>query len=183
MTTQNTTDAIDMAVEGARKQVEYARRVLNDAEVNLETALDLQRKRNNRLALADALRGDLHCATPGFKGRADYILPLGRDYEGINPFDPSTFPFGGAEWAANGVAYLLKKDERTRPTRLVFSGGGMVDTDRWGIGAQWDCRHDQTGARLGNYTVVGIVIYDGEGNVARYEGDVPDRRIKGAVFK
>ena len=63
-----------------------------------------------------------------------------------------------------------------------MSGGGGGNDD-WDIGNTWTCRHDQTGAKLGDYTVVGVVLYDGEGNVARVIGEVPSAKLAGAVFK
>lgn len=141
---------------------------------------DLERER--AAAAKTAVGESLDCPTPGHKGVASYILPMGQDVcpGGMNPLDPATSPFG-TKWLMGGSFVVLSKPDRTRPTRIVFSSG--PPSDDWKIGATWDCRHDQTGARLGTYTVVGVVLYDDQGRVARVAGEVPNRRIMTAVFK
>lgn len=119
---------------------------------------------------------------PGRHHRADYILPLGAEYAKSNVLDPDTFAFGGAQWTANSTVYVMSKPERTRPTRAFMSGGGGVGDD-WRIGNVWECHHDQTGANLGTYTVVGIVVYGTDGQVIRTVGEVPATKLSVSVFK
>lgn len=98
------------------------------------------------------------------------ILPTG---ESMNPRYPGTATY----WDKEQVAYVLFKlsDERTRPTRVVTSFGS-ADLR---IGDEADFYHDQTGAQLGRYMVVGIADY----RTMTFKGEVPDRALKHSVFK
>lgn len=75
------------------------------------------------------------------------------------------------------VLYILSKPERTRPTRVV-SSAGLVG-DRFAIGKTNTYRHDQTWAKLGDYTTVGIV----NTVTGKSEGEVPNRVLALSVFK
>ncbi len=99
------------------------------------------------------------------------VLPTG---ESINP----RYPQMATYYDVDQVAYVMFKtlDERTRPTRVLTSFGAL---DGWTLGTEHDLFHDQTGAQLGRYRVVGVHHF-GSGEKA---GDVPDRKIKHSVFK
>lgn len=101
-----------------------------------------------------------------------FVLPT---EEMENPRNAMQYAHGG------GVGYVFSKPERTRPTRVVLSSGDLGEN--WAIGTVHLLQHDQTSARLGRYTVVGIVYFDNDGEVAAWEGDVPDRKLASAVFK
>jgi hypothetical protein len=105
-----------------------------------------------------------------------HIAPLDDRF---HPLLPETAQFGQG-WMGGSVAYIMSKPERTRPTRVLISSGVLSGV---AIGHMAAVRHDQTGALLGRYTVVGVVEYDALGEVARVEGDVPDRKMAAAVFK
>jgi hypothetical protein len=86
--------------------------------------------------------------------------------QNMNPQDPTTSEYGQG-WMANSVAYILFKDSRTRPTRVVISFGevgvSLLDVV--------EVRDDQSGRLLGNYRIAGIVHYDSQGFVAYDEGE------------
>lgn len=107
------------------------------------------------------------------------VLPFGKDAGKWNAADVEGAYFGKS-WLAGMTSLICKKDERTRPTRIVFTSG--LEGDRY-LGNSFDARHDQTGARLGYYTVVGFVEYDSEGEVLREAGDVPDMKLAQSTFK
>jgi len=111
------------------------------------------------------------------------VLPFGRDFAKWSPWDTSNAPFGQA-WLGNMVALICKRldETRTRPTRLIFCSGSVPRTvDR--IGTAFTARHDQTGARLGRYKVVGIAVYDPDGYLGRVVGDVPDVKFACSTYK
>jgi hypothetical protein len=90
-----------------------------------------------------------------------------------NPWDTTTIEYFSPEQ----VGYILQKPERTRPTRIVMSSGDLGNEfalDSWHV-----FRHDQTGALLGRYQVVGIARYD----IGQMVGDVPNRMLAYSVFK
>lgn len=112
-----------------------------------------------------------------------YILPFGREYGKWNPKDVDNAAFGKG-WLAGMFAMICKRTDqvRTRPSRLIFSSGSFpAESDK--IGQEFTARHDQTGAFLGEYQIVGLVMYDQEGNVARVVGDVPDVKYSQNTYK
>lgn len=114
---------------------------------------------------------------------AGYILPLGKDYSKVNVLASDTFPFGGRKWMENATVYVMSKPERTRPTRAFVGSSGTNEHGEWAIGNVWKCYHDQTGANLGTYTVVGIVQYGTQGQVIKVVGEVPTTKLSLSVFK
>lgn len=103
---------------------------------------------------------------------APYILPTGSK---INPSNPK-----GAEYYDEGqVAFIMRRLDkpRTRPTRVFTSFGGLGE--EWAIGTKHSCRHDQTNAFLGDYEVVGTVVF----KTGEKQGDVPNLKMSHAVFK
>jgi hypothetical protein len=72
--------------------------------------------------------------------------------------------------------------ERTRPTRLIFTSGlPFAEGDR--IGVRFIARHDQTGKKLGDYQIAGVVVYDPWGYVGRIIGDVPNVAFACSTYK
>jgi hypothetical protein len=104
----------------------------------------------------------------------DYVLPSGTK---INPRRPETAEF----YDARLVGFAMRKlnEARTYPTRLVTSHGTLGGPGSWKIGERYSLRHDQTNALLGDYEVVGTVVFA----TGEVEGDVPDRKISHCVFK
>lgn len=99
------------------------------------------------------------------------VLPTG---ETLNP----RYPQGSPYYEKDLVVYVMFKttDARTRPTRVLTSWGPLAG---WTLGTLHDLYHDQTGAQLGRYRVVGVKDF-ASGEQA---GDVPDYKIKHSVFK
>lgn len=92
----------------------------------------------------------------------------------MNPRQPSSSPY-----CADGlVAYVLWKvsEHRVRPTRVITSAGPMAG---WRIDSEHELYHDQTGAQMGRYKVVGVTDLE-TGDEAGY---VPDFLIKHSVVK
>jgi len=102
-------------------------------------------------------------------GASGYILPCAQN----NPTVESLY--------GHEVAYVFWKNGRSRPTRVVQSGGDMGDA--WDIDTQHQLFHDQDGTNLGVYKVVGIAYYDEDGQFQYGVGDVLDRKMATAVFK
>jgi len=177
--TQTLTDILAQQVRDARER-------LAEAEAKYEKARQSQYEERLRQKVSDALADDgslFYDPEPCYRGEAPYILPLGRNYGKCNPLKPDTFPFGGSDWLKGDSVFVLERLDKSRngPSRIVIgSGYGYAS---WRIGNEWTCRHDQTGAKLGEYRVVGIVVYDEQGQVARVEGNVPDKALSAAVFK
>ena len=98
-------------------------------------------------------------------------LPTG---ESMNPANPQ----GATYYDIGQTAYVLWKvnDNRTRPTR-VFTSFGTID--EWKLETRIHLHHDQTGARLGEYRIVGIHHFASGEKV----GLVPDLKIKHCVAK
>lgn len=176
MDTDRTTDRKDrtMDVTTARNEVAIAREALAAAQANLDAATD---------AAADVARtaadgtvvgrtdASFFATDPKWASRDAIVLPTGEKGR------IAELPYADAgDWA-----YIMSKPERTRPTRAFLSCGDMGDA--WNIGNTHTARHDQTGARLGDYTVVGIVIYGRDGQVLRTVGEVPTTMIAVSVFK
>jgi hypothetical protein len=91
----------------------------------------------------------------------------------MNPSAPESAEYFDPEL----VAYVMRKPERTRPTRVLTSFGDLGED--WAIGTTHVLYHDQTNAGLGTYTVVGIADF----STGRKTGEVPDRQLSHAVFK
>lgn len=100
----------------------------------------------------------------------DFVLPTG---EQMNPMKPE----GAVYFSPRQVVYVLRRLDvrRTRPSRIVTSYGSL----NYPIGHRASVFHDQTGAHLGEYEVVGIRDY----STGYTEGEVPNRLIPQSVFK
>lgn len=99
------------------------------------------------------------------------VLPVGTT---LNP----RYPQGSTYYDPSLVVYVMFKtsDTRTRPTRVLTSSGPLVG---WTLGSEHDLYHDQTGAQMGRYKVVGVKDFKS----GEQAGDIPDFKIKHAVFK
>lgn len=106
------------------------------------------------------------------RGDTVAALPVGESINPANP-DRSHYAFGQGM-----IGYVLFKldDNRTRPTR-VLTGYGAVPG--WTVGQAIHLHHDQTGAYMGHYKIVGVVDFD----TMETAGDVPNIKIKWQVLK
>ncbi len=97
------------------------------------------------------------------------VLPTG---DSLNVWRPGLSPW------ATGVVYVMWKtsDARTRPTRVITSSGALSG---WKINEEFELYHDQTGAQMGRYKVVGVKDF----STGEFAGQIPDLAIKHAVFK
>ena len=168
-------------IQELQREVDEAQARLDSAKADADAARHAEYVEGLRQRIEASKAVNLFSENPSHQGVAPYILPLGEGYADVNPLDPESFPFGGPDWLRGSVVYVMSKPERTRPTRVFISSG--LCGESWNIGNSWTCRHDQTGRKLGTYTVVGIVLYDADGQVLRTEGEVPNRKLSGAVFK
>lgn len=119
-----------------------------------------------------------------YTGERPYVLPFGREYGKWNPRDVENHPFGQS-WLGGTLALICQRTDENRsfPTRLIHTSGGPVPSPDDRIGLSFTARHDQTGAKLGVYEIVGIVVYAPDGSVARLVGDVPDRKYSLNTYK
>jgi hypothetical protein len=99
-----------------------------------------------------------------------WVLPTATK---INPAAPQSATY----YDPDQVAYVMRRMDvpRTRPTCVATSFG----TADGKIGDRWVFIHDQTGARLGEYEVVGIAIF----KTGETIGEVPNANINHRVFK
>lgn len=122
-----------------------------------------------------------------FNGVAEGILPYGQGYPKWNPMEPLEHPFG-AGYMSDSIAVVLKRVDQPRKaaaTRVIV-GAGSEMYEGWTIGNVWKLRHDQTGAILGTYEVVGEVTYaedEDELTVVRDAIGVTDMKLKVSCFK
>ena len=98
-------------------------------------------------------------------------LPTGTT---LNPATPHTAEY----YDRDLVAYVLWKleDNRSRPTRVLTGYGLQPD---WKLETVLELYHDQTGAQLGSYRIVGIVDFASGEKV----GNVIDFALKHSVLK
>lgn len=96
-----------------------------------------------------------------------HLLPTHCSMNPARPEDAEYYDLGQ-------VAMILQKPGRTRPTRVATSFGAAET-----LGSQLECYHDQTGAYLGRYTVVGFHVFE----TGERAGIVPDRKFNHSVYK
>jgi len=114
-----------------------------------------------------------------------FVLPFGRGFAKFNPMsdeDRLNHAFG-PEWTANSTAIICKKEERQGPTRLIWSSGLDTRGDSDKIGRRFIARHDQTGAILGQYKIVGLAFFGPDGKLCRTVGDVPSQKFAQSTYK
>lgn len=114
-----------------------------------------------------------------------YVLPFGKGYPKWSPFDVDNAAFGKS-WLAGDTVLVCKRydQHRTRPSRVIFTSESIHKlSNRDKIGQRFTARHDQTGARLGEYEIVGLVGYDADGEVEVVVGDVPDVKYSVNTYK
>ena len=103
--------------------------------------------------------------------RGTAVLPVGQT---LNP----RYPHHSIYYDPKLVVYVMWKtsDGRTRPTRVLTSAGPLAG---WTLGSEHELYHDQSGAQMGVYKVVGVKDF-ASGEQA---GNIPNFKIKHAVFK
>lgn len=101
------------------------------------------------------------------------VLPTGST---LNPAFPNTADY----YSDDLIAFVLWKleDNRSRPTR-VLTGAGPGNGYGWKLDTVLELYHDQTGAQLGTYRVVGIHDFASGEKV----GNVIDFALKHSVLK
>jgi hypothetical protein len=173
-------------IKELREAVTEAAAKLAAAEAELMNARVAERA--ERLASRDVLieaapESAFRLDAPTWTGERGYILPFGQGYGKWNPRDVENASFGKS-WLSGMVAIICFREdqERQHPSRLIFTSDGLP-SERDRIGARFTARHDQTGAKLGVYRIVGLVFYDRDGDVLRIEGDVPERKLAQATYK
>ena len=109
----------------------------------------LHRQAHYELAMAGG--HDMYYVDPNYTGTRPYILPFGREYGKWSAYDVEHHPFGRM-WLAEMHALVCKRTDvpRQNPSRIIFSSGQPLSHDDR-IGSQFTARHDQTGAKLGEY--------------------------------
>jgi hypothetical protein len=127
--------------------------------------------RNDAETLYEAGENDLFQAgeNEGYNGIA--VLPTG---ETLNPAAPQ----GAVYYDPTLVAYILwkREDNRSRPTRVLTSSGLIAG---WKLETVLELYHDQTGAQLGSYRIVGIVDF----TTGEWAGNRIDFALKHSVLK
>ena len=177
-TTQERITRLTDTVRSAEAELAAAQEELATERRNERTRRMEDRLSNIRFQLDADFRTDNPDSQPE---RA--VLPFGNDYGKWNPRDVDSHPFGKS-WLAGGTAIICRRfdQNRTRPTRLVHTAG-LVSGGSDGIGSVFMARHDQTGGKLGVYEIVGLVLYDTDGNVFRIVGDVPNVKFALSTYK
>lgn len=172
-------------VSEKHEAVEKARAILEAAEQEYEAAV--QDERQTKLVKdVNALHTTPESEFYGSRVVGDersHILPFGRDYGKLSPWDTENHPFG-EEWLEGVTGLIVRRTDqnRTRPTRIIYSSGLGV-SERNKIGNEFLARHDQTGAKLGVYEIVGLVFYGEGGKVTLTVGDVPDTKMSLNTYK
>jgi len=100
----------------------------------------------------------------------DFVLPTG---EQMNPMHPE----GATYYGKDQVVYVMRRLDvpRTRPSRIITSYGSL----HYPLGFRASVYHDQTGAFLGDYELVGTRDF----STGESQGEVPNRLIPQSVFK
>jgi hypothetical protein len=170
------------AVAVARARFDEAKQELEEAQTLLDLAYAAQRTERWNAEYARASQASLYATNPGDDERP-YILPFGKDYPKWNPRDVENAAFGKG-WLAHMSVLMCKRTDvlRTKPSRMIFTSGVELP-DRDKIGQRFLARHDQTGAKLGEYEIVGILQYNQDGDVWRIVGEVPDEKFSQNTYK
>lgn len=171
------------AVRAAERRLTAARDKLNERSVQVRRAQTSERDFEIAAAEDVEFAAKLDTSLHRYEER-DYILPFGREYGKWNPRDVENAAFG-KRWLSGMYAIIcLRLDEaRSRPSRLIFSHGNPLREEQDKIGQRFMAKHDQTGAFLGEYRIVGIVAWNADGDVLRIVGDVPDVKYSQNTYK
>lgn len=174
-------DELRQNVKDAQEALVAAQKVEQEARY-VEHKTRLQASLDEVMAAADE---DFYTKNADAAPDRPYVLPFGREYGKWDPRDVETSAFG-QDWLAGMTALVCQRidQDRSRPSRVIFTSdatAGLRDSD--GIGSVFLARHDQTGAKLGVYKIVGLVIYGTEGEVARVVGDVPAGKYSQNTYK
>lgn len=174
---------VETAYREAQAEAEAAHLRMVEAKRAFDAELNEKLKERQLRGYQRAQESSLFAENPTHDVRP-YILPFGRGYAKFNPLKDGPIHEFGQKWLSNMTALICRRldEKRTRPSRLIWTSGvNLPDRDK--IGQKFTARHDQTGARLGEYEIVGIVQYDIDGNVWRTAGDVPDVKFTQATYK
>lgn len=145
------------------------------------------------LAIDTALESEFH-TQPG-QDTGDHVRPYILPFSNAGRWDPWDVHNAhfGKDWLRGmyGIVCFREDEQRTRPSRLIFSHGSPLPNKREGkiygadlIGVRFEARHDQTNARLGDYKIVGLIMYDSfSGDVLRAVGDVPNIKLAQSTYK
>lgn len=167
------------AVNAAEAELEYRKGKLNEARA------EVRRAETSTRDLEIGTAEDVEFAAKSPTGNVrPYILPFGREHGKWNPRDVENAAFGKS-WLSGMYAIIcLRTDQaRSRPSRLIFSHGNPLREEQDKIGNYFMAKHDQTGAFLGEYRIVGIVAWNADGDVLRVVGDVPDVKYSQNTYK
>lgn len=171
-----------------QERVREAEDALDAAKAEAEAARQAEYKARQQRALDELMAmPDEAFISPSPSWSAPerpYVLPFGKGYARFNPLDDAdreNHEFGPT-WTAGMTAIICKKDERENPTRLIWTSG-YVRRGFDNIGERFVARHDQTGAKLGEYEIVGLAFYGPDGKLARTIGDVPNRKFAQSTYK
>lgn len=182
-----TVEDLEQEVRDAQADLNLAQSMLDERKGELAAARqDLYRRRQSErdTRIAEATDEMFYAENPTHDVRG-YVLPFGREYGKWSPWDVDNAPFGKS-WLGGmyGIICLRTDEARTRPSRLIFSSGSPLDRSEFDkIDQRFTARHDQTNAKLGEYTIVGLVIWDADGDVLRVVGDVPDVKYSQNTYK
>lgn len=172
------------ALDAAKSVYEAAQKVERDA-TRIEQLARYEQSYQNAISVPDSayMLDTPDDITAAYGDVRPYVLPFGREYGKWNPMDVDNAAFG-KDWLGNTTAIICQRldEARTRPSRLIFTSGvGPCESDK--IGQVFTARHNQTNAELGVYQIVGLVIYDPSGDVARIVGDVPNIKYSQNTYK
>jgi hypothetical protein len=105
---------------------------------------------------------------------ADYILPADAE---LNPARPE----GATYYNERQQAMIMRQVGADEPTHVFtgFNAGKSLGYPDWALGAIYDCLHDQTGEDLGEFEVVGRILFA----TGEREGIIPDAPLQHCVFK
>jgi hypothetical protein len=174
---------LEKAWEVVRKAEAYAEAAREEAEAIRKREYD-QRHQSQYEQLMALDEAEFYCYDAPTDTRP-YVLPFGREYARFNPLDDAdreNHEFGPT-WTAGSTAIICKKDERTRPTRLIWSSGYDLRGESDKIGRRFRAKHDQTNASLGTYEIVGLAFFGPDGKLCRTVGDVPSIKFAQSTYK
>ena len=173
-------DAIYAAVQDMNE-------TMTDMKTTAEQLRDEARRMENKDGndrVRNASDYDFYIGAPKYGDERPYVLPFGKSTPRWNVDDVENFTFG-KDWLGHAIGIVCQRTDvdRTRPSRLIFTSGSGMPADSDKIGNVFLARHDQTGAKLGVYEIVGLVFWDTDGNPLRKVGNVPDVKYALNTYK